>query len=150
MLFTINGCEYEGADIFHLPASLVLALPKQAGIGVSQLSARLSELSRLARDESGAVIVLDAATAQTPEGKALLDRSGAFLDSEPHLRALLAYVWVSRVVAGERVTFEQSCEFDLNELIESLADAEDEPAGDVEPDPTQPGSVPDAAPAPSA
>lgn len=148
MRFTINGREYEGVDIFRLPASLVLALPAQAGIGVSQLSARLSELGRLARDETGCVIVLDEVSALTPEGSALLDRS-AFLDSEPHLRALLAYVWASRVAGGERVSFEQSCEFELNELIESLVDEDEEAVGDVEPDPTQPGSVPDAAPAPS-
>ena len=99
-------------------------------------------MPRLGYDESGSVVVVDEKTAETPEGAALVDGS-AVLDSEPHLRALLAFLWVSRRLDGDRrLTFEESCEFPITSL-EIVND--DEPAKDVEPDFPSPASAPDGA-----
>jgi len=144
MKFIIDGREYEAVGLERVTGAMALDLPRQAGLGLQQIARRLQEMPRLGYDASGAVVVVDERTAETPEGAALVDGS-AVLDSEPHLRALLAFLWVSRRLDGDRqLTFEQSCEFPITSL-EILNDDEPEP---VEPEnPTQPGGDPVDAPA---
>lgn len=138
MKFVINGDEYEGASLERVTGTLALDLPKQAGIGLQQLARLLEETARLAFDDDGGVVVLSAEVAQTPEGAARIN-GRAILDSEPHLRALLAFLWVSRRLDGEKtLTFAAACEFPILDL-DVVPDDEPE---DVEPDPTQPGSDP--------
>lgn len=142
MKFIIDGTEYEAVGLERVTGAMALDLPRQAGLGLQQIARRLQEMPRLGYDESGSVVVVDEKTAETPEGAALVDGS-AVLDSEPHLRALLAFLWVSRRLDGDRkLTFEESCEFPITTL-EIVND--DEPVEDVEPDPTLPGSDPVAA-----
>lgn len=138
MKFIINGDEFEAASLERVTGAMALDLPKQAGMGLQQLARRVEEMTRLSYDESGAVIVLSPDEVKTPEGAARVDVD-AVLDSEPHLRALLAFLWMSRRLNGERITFEQACDFPIVSL-QTVEDAA--PAEDVEPDPTQPGSDP--------
>lgn len=139
MKFIIDGHEFEGVNLERVPAWVTLALPKQAGLGLPQLVQRMSEMPRLGRDASGQTVVLDEDFAATTEGRAQLDGK-QIMESEPHLRAFFAYLWVSRMLAGERgLTFDQACEFEFQNL--ETVDDEDEPE-DVAPDPSQPGSDP--------
>jgi hypothetical protein len=129
MQFIIDGVTYEAASIERVTGRLALDLPKQTGLGVQTLARRLEEMSRLGYDESGAVIVL-------PAGAAGSDGS-AVMDSEPHLRALLAFLWLSRRMAGESLlTFDDACDFPFTSL-EIVNDDEDED-GEPEVDPTSP------------
>jgi hypothetical protein len=142
--FIIDGQEFEAVGLERVTGAMALDLPRQAGIGLQQVAKRLQEMPRLGYDASGTPVVVDEKIAQTPEGAAMVDGS-AVLDSEPHLRALLAFLWVSRRLDGDRtLTFEKSCEFPMTGL--EIVDDEPE-VEDVEPDPTQPGSDPVAAPA---
>ena len=139
MKFIIDGQEFEAVGLERITGAMALDLPRQAGIGLQTIARRLAEMPRLGYDEYGAPVVVDEKIAQTPGGAAQIDGS-AVLDSEPHLRALLAFLWVSRRLDGDRaLTFEQSCEFPITEL--EIVDGDPEVEA-VEPDPTQPGSDP--------
>ena len=144
MKFVINGDEYEAASLERVTGALALDLPRQAGLGLQQLARLLEESDRLAFTADGSVEVLSPKEAKTPEGAARIN-GRAILDSEPHLRALLAFLWVSRRLDGDRtLTFDQACDFPIVDL-EVIGD---EPEEDETPDPTRPGSDPvDAAPA---
>ena len=150
MKFVIDGTVYEAASLERVTGALALDLPRQADVGLQQLAKRLEEMARLGYGADGSVIVVDEKAAKTPEGAALI-QGEAVLDSEPHLRALLAFLWVSRRLDGYRIlTFDQACDFPITSL-QILAD-DDADAEDVEPDPTRPGSDPvdvDAAAVPS-
>jgi hypothetical protein len=109
MRFIVNGAEYEAASLERITGIDALALPKQAGMGVQTLAKRLEEMS-----EMGAGV----------------------MDSEPHLRALLAFLWLSRRLSGERgLTFEEACDFPIASL-EIVTDDTDDEVADDEPDPT--------------
>lgn len=136
MQFVINDHTFEAASLERVTGAIALDLPRQAGIGLKQLATRVEEMGRLGYDESGTVVVL-------PEGASGGD-ANAVLDSEPHLRALLAFLWVSRRLGGEpRLTWDEACDFPIT-TMQIIDDADDE-AEDVEPDPTLPGSAPVAA-----
>ncbi len=141
MQFIIDGVTYEAASIERITGRLALDLPKQAGLGVQTLARRLEEMSRLGYDESGAVIVL-------PAGAAGADGS-AVMDSEPHLRALLAFLWLSRRLAGESLTFEQACDFPFTTL-EIIDDEDDDEGAEPEVDPTSPPASDPQEPGPEA
>ncbi len=142
MKFIINGHEYEAASLERVTGAFALDLPRQAGLGLQQLATRLTEMSRLAYTDDGGVEVLTIEEASAPAGAARVSPR-AVLDSEPHLRALLAFVWVSRRLDGERsLTFADACDFPILDL--ELVDDED--GEDESPEnPTQPGSDPDVA-----
>jgi len=138
MKFVIDGKEYEAGALDRVTGVDALALPKETGMGLQTLARRLDEMQRLGYDEAGNVVVV--------EDEAGRDGS-AVMDSEPHLRALLAFVWVSRRLGGERsLSFAESCNFPFMTL-DIIADEEEE-ATAVEPDPTLAASVPVAAPVP--
>lgn len=139
MKFIIDGQEFEAVGLERITGAMALDLPRQAGIGLQTIARRLAEMPRLGYDEHGAPVVVDEKIAQTSGGAAQIDGS-AVLDSEPHLRALLAFLWVSRRLDGDRtLTFEQSCEFPVT----SLEIVDDDPQIEVvEPDPTRPASDP--------
>lgn len=142
MKFIIDGVEHEAASLERVTGALALDLPRQAGVGLQQLAKRLEEMTRLGYDDAGQVVVVGEKEAQTPEGAARVDGS-AVLDSEPHLRALLAFLWVSRRLDGERrLTFDEACEFPITAL-EIIPDEPDE-TEDVEPDFPSPASAPGA------
>ena len=114
MRFIINGTTYEAASLERITGRDALELTRQAGIGVQSLAARLSEMG---------------------------DLGNGALDSEAHLRALLAFLWLSRRLNGERsLTFDDACDFPIASL-EIVADDDEE--AESEPDPTSsPGSAP--------
>jgi hypothetical protein len=114
MRFIVNGAEYEAASLERITGIDALELPRQAGMGVQTLARRLEEMAELGSD---------------------------VMDSEPHLRALLAFLWLSRRLAGERgLTFEQACDFPILSLVIE-GDADDEEA-DETPDPqSSPGGA---------
>ena len=130
MQFIINGTTYEAASIERITGRLALDLPKQAGLGVQTLARRLEELGRLGYGPDGSVVVLPAGSEPDVDGQAVMD-------SEPHLRALLAFIWLSRRLGGESaLTFEEACDFPLTTL-EIVADEDDDEVAD-EVDPTSP------------
>lgn len=140
MKFILDGREFDAGSLERVTGAMALDLPRQAGIGLQQLATRLGEAARLAYADDGSVVVLSEHEASTPEGAARID-TNAVVDSEPHLRAFLAFLWLSRRLDGERaLTFDEACEFQFQKLqvVDDLA----EPAEDVEADPTQPGSGP--------
>lgn len=147
MKFIIDGVEHEASGLERVTGAMALDLPRQAGIGLQQLATRLGEAARLAYDEHGAVVVLSEQEAATPEGAARVDQN-AVVDSEPHLRAFLAFLWLTRRLDGERsLTFDEACQFRFSAL-QIVDDSEPEA---VEPEnPTQPGSDPVAEVAASA
>ena len=114
MRFIINGTEYEAASLERITARDALELTRQAGIGVQSLAGRLSEMG---------------------------DLGNGALDSEEHLRALLAFLWLSRRLNGERaLSFDDACDFPIGSL-EIVADDDEE--AEPEPDPTSsPASAP--------
>jgi len=132
MKFIIDGTEYEAANLERITGLYALDLSKQAGIGVQSLAKRLEEMARLGYDATGAPVVL-------PAGAAEIDGS-AVMDSEPHLRALLAFLWVSRRLSGEpRLTFDEAASFEFLSL-QILDDEPEDEAEDVTPDPPAPSA----------
>ena len=131
MKFVIDDTEYEAANLERITGLYALDLPKQAGIGVQTLAKRLEEMSRLGYDADENPVVL-------PVGAPEIDGT-AVMDSEPHLRALLAFLWVSRRVGGEpRLTFDEAASFEFLSL-QILSDEPDEvEPEDVTPDPPSP------------
>lgn len=110
MRFIVNGAEYEAASLERITGLDALELPRQAGMGVQSLARRLEEMAELGSD---------------------------VMDSEPHLRALLAFLWLSRRLSGERgLTFEQACDFP----IASLEIVNDDDPEEVEETPDPPAS----------
>ena len=137
MQFIINGATYEAASIERVTGVDALELPRQAGIGLQSLAKRLEELARLGYDDAGNVCVL-------PEGADGID-GNAVVDSEPHLRALLAFLWLSRRMDGEkRLTFEDACSFPFASL--QVVNDEPDEAPVEEPDPTAAPGAPDESP----
>ena len=139
MQFIIDGVTYDAASIERLTGRHALDLPKQAGMGVQTLARRLEELSRLGYDSDGNVVVLPAGAAQGSDGNAVMD-------SEPHLRALLAFIWISRRLDGEPgLTFDEACDFPFTslEVVNDDADEEPETVDPTSPpasDPQEPGA----------
>lgn len=141
MKFVIDGHEYEAASLERITGMHALDLPKQAGIGVQTLAKRLEEIPRLGYQDGKAVVL--------PAGASEIDGT-AVMDSEPHLRALLAFLWLSRRLAGEpRLTFEDACSFEFSALNVVTDDEEDEAVDEVSPDPTQPSASDQADGAPA-
>ncbi len=125
MHFVINGDTYEAASLERVTGATALDLtrkePQGPGIGVKSLALRLEEMSRLGYNADGDPIVL-------PEGAAGVDAS-AVLDSGPHLRALLAFLWVSRRLDGDPgLKWADALDFPITSLeIHDDADADEEP-----------------------
>ena len=111
MQFVINDVTYEAATLDAMTGRDTLDLTKQAGIGVQTLARLLGELG------------------PRENGEAEIDP----FESEPHLRALFAFLWIARRHAGERaLTFDDSMDFP----IVSMRIIDDpEPAPEPEPDP---------------
>lgn len=128
MQFVINGTTYEAAQIEKVTGALALDMarkePNGPGLGIKSLAQRLEEFTNLGYDDDG-VAVLD-------EGDPRIDQS-AVLDSEPHLRALLAFIWVSRRLDGERsLKWADAVDFPIASL-EIVPDEDDEAEADEDP-----------------
>lgn len=136
MKFIIEGTEYPVATIDRVTGALALELTRQTRFGVKTLAQRLEESDRLGYGDDGVVVVL-------PEGDQRIVGSSLITESEPHFRAMLAFIWLARWVAGEHLSFDEAVDFPLDTL-EVVIEADE--AGDDEPDPTSPatlGSPPD-------
>lgn len=143
MKLIINGHEYEAANLERVTGTYALGLADRKrgpGLGLQSLARRLEEMSRLGYDDDDQVVVVGEQDAKTPEGAARI-QGEAVLDSEPHLRALLAFLWVSRRLSGEpSLTWDEACDFPIVSL--EIVNDDDESVEDVEPDFTSPGSGP--------
>ena len=110
MRFRIKGREYEADDALTRPRlNDLIAIHKATGMDAEEVMASLSSIR------------LDA------------------LMSSSNLLALGVMVWLARRRAGENLTLEQACDFDLQDEFEVI---QDEPAPVVEAVPTLPGSDP--------
>lgn len=141
MHFVIDGTEYDVANLERVTARDALELTRQTGVGLQSLVQRLGELGRLAYADDGRVIVMPPETSTPGDPNAVVD-------SERHLSALLAFLWLSRRLGGERsLTFDQACDFAFTAL---QVVSDDEPEVDEAPDPREasgsaPADGPDAA-----
>lgn len=143
MRFMIDGTPYATDDLGELTQRDLLAMAKQAGMGVQTWVRTVGQIERLAlADDGGGVVVLS-----EDEAKAHPERVDADLlfDSEPHLRAFLIMVWLARRTSGQpTLTFDESTSVPFSH-VEFLPDDDDEPE-DETPDPTLAASGQDAAP----
>jgi len=146
MRFIIDGTSYATDDIGELTQRDLLAMAKQAGMGVQTWARTVGQIERLApAAEGGGVVVLS-----EDEAKAHPERVDADLlfDSEPHLRAFLIMVWLARRTSGQSsLTFDESTSVPFSH-VEFLPDEDDDVEPEDEtPDPTQAAaSAPVAAP----
>lgn len=97
MRFTIEGRDYDVADLGKFSLLDLLDLRRQTGLDIDTISKRLDEMGTLFEDDPSAM-----------------------LSSEPHLEAFGAFIWLLRRRAGERLTLEESLDFPLDELTITL------------------------------
>lgn len=149
MRFRIDGNEYTSDDIGDMTPRDMMAMAKQAGMGVQTWARTVGQIERLALAPSGeGVVVLSEA-----EAKAEPERvdSDLLFESEPHLRAFFVMVWLARRSSGQpSLTFDESTAIPWSHH-EFIPEDADEPE-DVTPDPLNPPAsapVDGSAPAPS-
>ncbi len=149
MRFIIDGIEYTSDDIGDMTPRDMMAMAKQAGMGVQTWARTVAQIERLALAPSGeGVVVLSEA-----EAKAQPDRvdSELLFDSEPHMRAFFVMVWLARRSSGQpSLTFDESTSIPWSHH-EFIPEDDAEPE-DVTPDPPSPPAsalVDGSAPAPS-
>lgn len=138
MKFVINGIEYEGASLERITGRHALDLAKYAKVGVAALAVRLDELQRLSLDDDGTVTVLPEGQKGDPERGAL-----AVFGSEPHLKALLALIWMSRRINGKEFNLTWDQVLDEVEILRigiGSDDDEEEPEPEPAEDPTPPSA----------
>ena len=145
MRFIIDDVEFSTSDIGDLEYRDILAMPKQAGMGVQTWGRVASQIERLALAEDGETVIV-----LTPEqAKAEPERlePDLLFDSERHLRAFLIMMWLARRTAGQpSLTFDESTAVKFS-AVQFVREDDDEPDPDDEPelDPQPPSdSAPDA------
>jgi hypothetical protein len=142
MRFLIDGIEYGTADIGELTQRDMLAMAKQAGMGLQTWARLSSQIERLAlADDGETVVVLTPEQATSEPGRVEPD---LLFDSERHLRAFLIMVWLARRTSGSPgLTFDESTALPFSAL-EFLPDVVEDVESGVEPldPPTASASVP--------
>lgn len=125
MKISISGRQYEADSLGKATLLDTLEMKKQTGMSLGDLETKLSELSNLGTP---------APENATPEETAAAEQSSAaaIFDSPEHLIALGAFVWLVRRRNGERVSFEEACDFPLDELA-FIEDEADEPVVSADP-----------------
>lgn len=144
MRFIIDGLEFSTGDIGDLEYRDILAMPKQAGMGVQTWGRVVAQIERLALAPDGeSVVVLSPEEAKADPSRVEPD---LLFDSERHLRAFLIMMWLARRTNGQpTLTFEDSTAVRFS-AVEFIRDDDDpEPDDEPEPDPQTPSaSAPDA------
>lgn len=116
MRFILNDTEYSSDDIGDLTQRDMIAMAKQAKMGVRTWMQTLIQIDRLALAPDGeGVVVLSEA-----EAKADPDRCDPdlMLDSERHLTAWFVWVWLVRRMSGETtLTFDDSIAMPMPKLL---------------------------------
>lgn len=131
MKFVIDGTEYPVAALDRITGRHALDLVKHAGIGVATMERLLPEIARLRLEPDGSVTV-------APEGEDSDTAAEALFSSEPHLRALLALVWMSRRFGGEPdLPFAAVLDLPIKDIRSDVDDEDDAPEDDAA-DPTSP------------
>ncbi len=130
MKFVIGENEYPARPLDQMTGGLIAELKRETGMGLRGLTLRLEEWERLGFDDDGNAVVL-------PEDDPRIDPFQATFDSEPHWTAVMAWLWVSRRIAGERVSFAEACDFVITDF-HMAADADDVEEAEPEADPTSP------------
>lgn len=133
MQFIIDGKSYPVATLDRITGRNALDLVKHAGVGVATMERLLPEIARLKFADDGSVIV-------APEGEDSDDAAEALFSSEPHLRAFLALVWISRRMGGEpNLPFDDVIDMPFKEIDYNRDDEADDDAEDGDAvDPTSP------------
>jgi hypothetical protein len=130
--FVIDGVEYPVATLDRITGRHALDLVKYAGVGVATMERLLPEIARLRFADDGSVIV-------APEGEDSDDAAEALFSSEPHLRALLALVWMSRRFGGEpNLPFDVVLDLPIKEIQSDTSDEDEAEEAETEADPTSP------------
>lgn len=137
MQFIIDGVAYPVATLDRITGRHALDLVKYAGVGVATMERLLPEIARLKFADDGSVIV-------APEGEDSDDAAEALFSSEPHLRALLALVWMSRRFGGEpNLSFDVVLDLPIKDIQSDTSDeADDDPEADAVDPTSQPASDP--------
>ncbi len=142
MKFVIGENEYPARPLDQMTGGLIAELKRETGMGLRGLTLRLEEWERLGFDDDGNAVVL-------PEGDPRIDPFAATFDSEAHWTAVMAWLWVSRRIDGERVTFAESSAFRITDfhMAADASDVDEEEPGEVDPtsppasDPQEPGDL---------
>ena len=120
MRYVIQGREYAAASIEEISLTDLLALTRELGWSVDELQNRLTSMADF----------------ETPEEA---------LNDEESLLALGALIWLTRRRAGERLSFEEACDFPLSSLDVVLEDGDEAAiAAAAQPDPPSAVYVPAA------
>jgi len=138
MKFVINGDEYDGVSLERVTGRHAMDLAKYAKVGVAQVATRIEEMHRLAFDEDDNVIVL-------PEDDPAIDQEVAGMAvfaSEPHLKAMLAMVWMSWRLNGDDKNLPWAAVEDYPILTLRVVNDDEVEEGEVEEgeDPTPPSA----------
>ena len=112
MKIAIAGREYSVSALNKASLSDLLALKRASGLALKDVQAGFERLQAFAEDES-----------LSPT-----DRAMEIISDESVLLALGAMIFIARWKAGEKLGFEEACDFPFDEL-DILA----EPADEVEP-----------------
>ena len=114
MKIRISGVDYDAAALGRLSLFDILELKRQTGLSVDEMQAAFAEVDP--------------------------DNPESAMRSEDPLVAFGATIWLARRKAGERLTFEEACDFPLDEL-EFIAEPGDVPdEAPVDPPSPSPGS----------
>lgn len=134
MRFVIDGIEYGTSDIGDLTQRDMLAMAKQAGMGVQTWARVTGQIERLALDVDGeTVVVLTPEQVKAEPGRVEPD---LLFDSERHLRAFLIMVWLARRTSGQpALTFDESTSLPFSALAFLPDEDDDDPESEPTPDP---------------
>ena len=121
MKFTIGGKEYDAeAGAAKATLQTLYVMRTKYGVGLKSLV----EMSKKFKE---------------------FDSPLDILDDPDAFNAFRAMIWLARVHAGEKVTFEEACDFALDDMVFLTDDEPEEEAADPK---AQPDSGPDADPLP--
>ncbi len=139
MRFIIDGTHYDADDIGEVSGRDMMAMSKQAKMGIQTWQRTLQQVTRLAlADDGETVIVL------TPEQAAASPERcdpNLVTESEPHLRAFLIMVWLARrLTDSPTLSFDEASALPFRKIeIDTTPDEEPEPVEEA-PDPSLPSA----------
>lgn len=123
MIFVIEGKEYDVEQgLAKVTLNTLFELKAKHGISAKDLQIMAQYLSKF-------------------NGKPAEE----LLDDKMAIRSLMVIIWLARKHAGERITLEQACEFDMTEFYIKAED-EPEPEDEADPKATEDSVPADAAP----
>ena len=111
MKIIVDGTAHDLTEVLNTSKLIdLLELKRETGLGMRTLTGTLPAMGRYKHPSD-------------------------ILEDEAMLQALIALVWLARRRAGERLTFEEAGQLDLEKLVFEVEDDDDSP-GEVAADPT--------------